>query len=635
MKACRERDSTAAWEVADNTGNLGDSDMRALARICIACCLTLAHGLSFGTTAENEGPRLYVNEMLVGTFHTTTAANRVAGALKTVRTGSSIKVLAKRKSARLLISGREVLVISRSVAKSLGTTPGDLANSWAGRIRQAIALPPLKLDRSLVVLGGSGVAKLSLLGSGVKSAKIESSDESVAVTSQVRGQLLVKARGLGSANVVLSAGGYVQTIAVRVLPQAANFPQAITATVTGFPATNDIVQGAVLSAINNRLRTVAEAELKLAQFRAKALGPSASTTIPVMVRASAPDSLPSVGIVNVTVRNEPVGKQLEGELWYCNDPESVKTPGLLFTAQLNQNSPARMLYHHYNASGAGLFIDVQAINESDEPARIVLIPGEGAPDKNPVLVGAEAAEQFYRNYLWGSGEILTVPPHSTMLLAFRRLAPQETMSGLCYLRLLEGGTDQLTVVAAAKRPFGLDNRWTVAMNSATPWRYIGPQRISGLTPKVSIYSDHVYPNPFQAQEFTYTIGGRHPFIRIGENAIPRLDKLSQLSGNFGVTYTIKANLENPFNQAVDLDMVFEASAGYSGALFIVNGEIRRTPLIQPKSEVAFGRVRLEGGMSRSLTFTTIPLSGSSYPATITFRPVEGALTAAIKKMGLQ
>jgi hypothetical protein len=76
-----------------------------------------------------------------------------------------------------------------------------------------------------------------------------------------------------------------------------------------------------------------------------------------------------------------------------------------------------------------------------------------------------------------------------------------------------------------------------------------------------------------------------------------------------------------------LECVFEASAGYSGALFVVNGEYIRTPLLQPKQEIQIAKVRLEPGGSKTYIVLTVPLSGSSYPATLAFRPVDNAAAA--------
>src|SRR6185503_10020081 len=101
-----------------------------------------------------------------------------------------------------------------------------------------------------------------------------------------------------------------------------------------------------------------------------------------------------------------------------------------------------------------------------------------------------------------------------------------------------------------------------------------------------------------------------------------------LDGNFGVLYKIDVGAQNQTFVGSDLEVVFEASAGYSGALFILNGGLMRTPLLQPKTTARILRMRLEPGQSKRFDLYTMPLSGSSYPATVILRPVELGSTVA-------
>jgi len=85
-------------------------------------------------------------------------------------------------------------------------------------------------------------------------------------------------------------------------------------------------------------------------------------------------------------------------------------------------------------------------------------------------------------------------------------------------------------------------------------------------------------------------------------------------------YTVKMRVENPTDRAVDVEVVFEASAGYSGAVFIVNNQFQRAPLLQSKAEYILRKVSVPAGGSQEVTIQTVPLSGSSYPALLTLRP---------------
>jgi hypothetical protein len=335
----------------------------------------------------------------------------------------------------------------------------------------------------------------------------------------------------------------------------------------------------------------------------------------------AEDAIQSEGVVNVIVRNIGVAYRRDKELWYCNEPENITSPGNLFAALLRADTPVRMLYHHINTATFAMYVRVQAVNESDQPARVLLIPGDSDPDKNPVRAGLRAADQYLKSWANGSGEVVTIPPRSSMPISFRRLGTNETMSGLCGLRLIDGPPSVL-VRADAWPPFNLERRWQDALVSTTPWRLVGTNPINELDLSAYRISDLIFPDPQKTLAVEYRVGESWKFLRIGERPIAGADAKRVLSGNFGVTYSIKAVVTNPTQEAADLEVVFEASAGYSGALFYMNGAVIQTPLLQPKAEYRIERFRLAPGEERKVEFVTVPLSGSSYPAQITIRPFQ-------------
>jgi hypothetical protein len=440
-----------------------------------------------------------------------------------------------------------------------------------------------------------------------------------------------KAIGYGRTEIVVSAGNIVKTIPVAVMPLGANLPQNLVAIVSGNPASNDTVAGAIESAVRTQLGADPAAELNIQFPKSTQILPGESRTYTARVRATGQSVLPAEGPVFVTVKNMALGRKPESELWYCNEPENLKKPGLLFAAPLRPDTPSRLLYHHINMMPNQLVVMVEAINDSDQPARLMVIPGDSKPDKNPVLAGVQAADQFMKGWAFNSGEVIQSPPRSRLPIAMRRIAQGQTMSGLCYLRLLDEGPDQVTIRTEARPPFPLDSKWLAATQSSTPWRFVGSQRMNNLDHDPVLPSIHIYPNPYKEEIGTYQVGGKYAFFRIGERPIARADKLDKLSGNFGVTYTIKALVENPTPTASEIELVFEASAGYSGALFYVNGQYIKTPLLQPKTEAQIFKFNMEPGASKTLSIITVPLSGSSYPATLTIRPVSiGAYAKTVK-----
>jgi len=340
--------------------------------------------------------------------------------------------------------------------------------------------------------------------------------------------------------------------------------------------------------------------------------------VPVRLRVGSTDSLSVSGTARVTVRNLGLGSRGEAELWYCNNPESIKKVGNLFGAELKRERPVRFLFHHVNESARPLTVDIRAVNLGAQAARIVLIAGEGTPDKNPVLAGERAGDEFLRNWIFASGEVVWLPAHSCIPLSLRLLAPGETTSGLCYLRLLDGGPPRVYLRAVAREPAQEDN----VESSDSPWRRVKPRKLGSGEDRKPAMNDHVYPNPFRAEKVDYVVGGKHGFVFIGEKPIERADLLSKLDGNFGVLYTIDAEMRNPTTMPAQVEIVFQASTGYCGGLFVVDGKLVRSPIQQPKGGFRIWRETLQPGASRSCKIVTVPLSGSCYPVTITVRTAD-------------
>lgn len=574
-----------------------------------------------------SGATLYVNEASVLTLKATVAGNgperrvkAVADRLGTLPEGSEFAIKGNGKS-RTLVSGSTVILdIAPAEAAAQRTTASDLAVQWLGNLRAALNLPPLKLGATEVVVPVGGKRSIPFSGREALAAQYTVSPEGSVLLGREDGALVVQGVAAADATLNLTSANGTASLRVRVVPYASSFPQTVNLAVTGNPATADSLNGALEGAVKQQLQAQPGRKIVVQAPKGLAVPAGTTRTVSVDVKVTAPGALPSEGKVTVNVTNEGLRHEKERELWYCNDPESLKGPSRLFRATLRASNPVRMLYHHVNESPEPLFFTVDVNNPSDLPARVVVVPGDSPPDKNPVRAGVLAADPFFQAWVVGAGEIVTIPPRSRMPLSLRRLKPKETASGLCYLNLLPGGPSSLSVYADAVAPFPLAGDWEQAEANPTPWREVGmpalstdanPERLSNL----------VFPNPFRTEDFLYRVGGPFGFIRIGQKPIARRDGGRPLDGNFGVVYQIAVTMTNPTAAPANVEVVFEASAGYSGGLFFVDGEYQRKPLLQPKAESPLIKVRLAPGENRTVNISTVPLSGSSYPATIIVRPV--------------
>lgn len=579
-------------------------------KICAILVAMLGVVFCLAADVRAIGGTVYVNETAVMNLGDQKRASQIA---ETLRKSPSLLPVAIQGSGvnTRIVAGKATLRLNASEVKN--------ATDWATKLREALQLPPFVVAPTPVQVGVDADRFIPISGSAAAKATAESSNGSIAKVDKV--PLGVRVRGLqqGTVTVQVRNGQNRASMQVQVLPPAVKLPQSITATVVGDPATQDTIRTAIATNAQMQLKTAPNATVELIDAKANQLAAGATASVSARVRVSAPGTVTTEGTISVKLNNLTLAHKKEGELWYCNHPESIMGPGNLFAAELKDRWPARMLYHHTNATSDPLVVQVVVSNLQDTPAKLVFIPGDGTPHKDPVRVGLEAGEKFVRNWLSGSGEVITIPPRSSIPFAMRRITPGETMSGLCYLRILPGGPDRLLVRTDAVDPRYMDAGWLAAANIAAPWSKAGSRRI-GESFQMPALSDHVYPEPFKSVEGTYLVGGRFAFIWLGQKPIKSNDGELQLDGNFGVFYTVKMRMENPTDKPTDVEVVFEASAGYSGAVFVVNGQMRKVPILQSKAEYVLRKVTLAPGASQEITILTVPLSGSSYPALFTVRP---------------
>jgi len=578
---------------------------------------------------RTDGGTVIVNEVPVmlfkASYNGTPPELRASNVIQRLQKDTGAVAVQGGGDIRKIMRGSTLLaVITQDDASLAGQSLSSLASTWYSSLRDALTLPPLKLVQDSIRIPLSEQRTVRIVGSKAYAAEVLSSNPLMVTAKKTSDGILLNGVNLGQATITVTAPGASVPLTAEVWPYASNLPQTVTAQVTGLPANDDIVQGAIEAAIRTQTRTVQGANIT---FRVDGVSPISigdSTAMDVKLHVEGPRSFAKDGVVHVNLKNLPIGKKAEGQLWYCNDPESLTKPGPLFAQQLLKDAPIRLLYHHENDTLTPLFVRIQLVNDSDTPARVVIMPGDAKPDKNPVLAGLLAADAFLRHWINNSGEVIFIGPHCSAPVSLHRLMPTETISGLCALRLIDG-PDSVQLRADAIPPFEPDAKWTAAINSNAPWRYVGSDKMTFYDEQPTVATHHIYPVPYKTEDVAYQVGGRYGFVRIGQKPISNASQDGALEGNFGVVYTIKAKMTNPTNAPADVEVIFEASAGYAGALFVVDGQVKRTFPLAPKTTSQLALVHLDPGASKSLTLMTIPHSGGSYPATVTIRPVQDAV----------
>jgi hypothetical protein len=409
---------------------------------------------------------------------------------------------------------------------------------------------------------------------------------------------------------------------VTVQPYAVSLPLTVEARVLGEPAQSTTVASAIRAALG-RVAVRGNGRLTVRRLPESSLASGESRTIQVAVRAEGPGAFPVEGAISVRVRNLGLMPRNESQLWYSNAPENVDGPQRIYWGKLPAGDTIRLLTHHKNVTARDLDILFYLANPGTAPVSLGLTMGDSRPDINPTLAGYIAGDAFMRNWMTRSGEMITIPPGQAVPLIIRRTKAEETMSGLSVLAHKTPGGSPLVLVGEALAPGALPLAWTPGGSFPAPWTKL--PSVATLEEGFSLDGrpKQVYSPPVREEAFSNE-AGKFTFIRIGEKAIQAKvdDSYETLLGNFGVHYRVSGTIRNNGTLNQNVEVVFEASAGYSGALFVVNGQYVPARILQSKQIVRLWTKSIPPGGSERVVVQTIPLSGAHYPATLIIRPVD-------------
>ena len=590
--------------------------------------------LSFLVDARAVKAQLIVNEVEILTFRTgtkshppATRAQAAAAVLVKAKEGEVVELEPEGKSIRLKLGQRSVLTVTEADAKAQQSSVEGVAKAWASRLNDAILVQGIEVDQKSIELPPDRPATFVVIGSHARKAVVSPTNKPLLKLHRGVGKLSIRPLMTGAGELMIANGPLTKKIVVKVLPYAAKFPMHLTAQVTGVPASADVVDSAIQTAIQSRAPVEPGASVRVGPISANALAVGRSQVVDLPIKVEAPNRFPASGLVRVTVKNTPIHQSAERELWYSNDPENIVGPGQIYWGQLHTSEPIRFLFHHFNRASRPMVIQFLVVNESDAPATVAMIMGDSEPSDNPTLAGYRAGDQFMQAWLQRSGEMLVIPPHSVVPIVLRRIGPLDTASGLAHMTLLSPDKGKVSVVGDAIQPEVLTPAWRNAGYPAWPWRKLAPRPIQDYAGVISGTPRHVYPTPLRQEKFVFQVGGNFQFIRVGQEAIPDVLQSKNLLGNFGVHYDIRGTIANPTDRPTDVEIVFEASAGYSGALFVVNGKYIQANLLQAKQNFVLLTAKLNPGDVQPVAIQTVPLSGAHYPATVIVRPSGIALTA--------
>lgn len=516
--------------------------------------------------------------------------------------------------ARVLVDDQLLIIATRADAKAHMVSVVELASAWIKNLKDALSVPPLSatpLDM-LIPLGETRVLNIESLQSDPVEAEIGDQKIISADPNPKPGSLIISGKSLGNSTITLKCGEYTVPVQVSVKKYAAYLcPVPATSIVTGWNAPTSLVERAARDAARRSLSVESGASIQSINITTPVteLAPGKSIRAQVRIQTAGENYIPAQFDVPVQVENRVISAMQPSWIMYSNDPERISKYQTLFTGKLDELQKSfRLLYHHQNMFGKEAGFVIEILNPSPSPASVHIIDGIADPIVDTVIVGYNAGLEFMGNQRSLVGRIIEVPASSRWVIVSQTLPSINTTSGLIEFRQLTGDPLFVRITAEPESDRVMNDPPGVSLP------------IGGTTASSLPLSDHVYPQPEKTIDTTYTVGKSWVFLRIGKNAIKHASQNKLLYGNYGVTYTINAKLDNPTNLAQKIEIAYEATAGPVSGVFYIDGKQELIRLLSPPLEKSISTFTIPAGQTKNVAIRTMPLSGSAYPSTLIIRP---------------
>ncbi|HKW44146.1 MAG TPA: hypothetical protein VJN22_00730, partial [Candidatus Eremiobacteraceae bacterium] len=249
---------------------------------------------------------------------------------------------------------------------------------------------------------------------------------------------------------VTDQDGLFAALAVTVQILAGHVADSARATVTGNPATPDFVAEAAVAATRAVAYPETKARLTIDANQvsdAHTLAPDDVSVVHVPVSISGEGMLSLQKSVAVTVTNIAEPRLPPHFLLVSDFPETLTENGTLFYADVNPDSPARLLYYHYAQKPETRRVIVKVQNNGVVASLVQLIAGLAGPDSNVLAAGHLATRRYLERESRNEGQIFEVPPHATLNVLDQEMPPETLITGVMQLRVVSGDGVRVALVA--------------------------------------------------------------------------------------------------------------------------------------------------------------------------------------------
>ncbi len=442
---------------------------------------------------------------------------------------------------------------------------------------------------------------------GTLTATVDTPIVAVTVDQAARTIALSASQQTGRATLTVTdqSGASIQ-IPVRVAYPAATVPANITLRVTGNAVDQawlqKQLQNALVKAIQLQPGILAQSVQVGSYSLPPSLGPGASAAIPLQVHVSGGDQFFDVDApVSVSLENVALDPFSPPLLHYDDDPEKIAQNGVLYRAQVNPGTPARLYYYHQNTADARRLLVVLSA-AGTQPSTVQLIDASAGPNIDVMSVGHAVSRDFLTYKPLNQGVVVDVPAGQPYVADdFQQMKPLDGAAGSIGIRVVRGGPVIATVLAVP-----------VSATSADIASYMnGPQLPGDGHHRTGVFD----VSKFGTETIAYTLGGPDAQIQYGAATPPAADPGSTGHdyGEYGVLRTITFDIENPGTAPATVYLYERPMGGVVRSSFLVNGALVQVGCARVSERYQIGQPFAVNPGKAQITVQTMTDGGSNYP----------------------
>lgn len=498
-------------------------------------------------------------------------------------------------------------------ASALPASPAPAVPTCAPAAVATPTVPPIIVEppSAGVVPGGTTTLRANGIYGTLYAASADPAIADVTVNSAER-TIAVSGKAIGVTTItVRDDHGSTRDVKVTVAYPAGTIANNATVRITGDPATSEFVKRQAMKAavaaatLRPGARVVASTDtIDLA--RNLPVDDVVTLNVPLILQGEGYFTVQ--GTTRVSVENFALPRIHPSQLLVSDYPERLQENGVLFAADLTRDVAQRFLYYHYNPPdqpARRLLLKVE--NTSTQPAVVQMIEGAAGPGPNEMEVGHLSTQRFLVRVQQNEGNVIAIPPQSTVNLIDHSLPPGNIVSALLQLREVEGPDLKLTLVAQdASARTDLPIEQTALLAGGIP------------------HARGVYPVPEFFFDYTWSTDAPYLEVPIGQLPLPNMREGQALGGDYGVLQSVTVTIVNPYPAPVPVAIYANPRGGRATGTFVIDGT-----LVQAHALPAFSRYKLRQYTVPARAYirvniVTMPEGGSSYPLRLIFAPDDGS-----------